>query len=305
MTHRALTTVVLAFASLVTSTLAAPPQPLPVWPNLDPALAASEKSEDHGKPGKPSRFERDIKYPTLTVYPVDGAKSPTPAVVICPGGGYAGVATQKEGDAVAHWLNSIGVAGIVLRYRMPQFDVTKDGTPLPLLDARETLRLTRLHASEWNIDPKKVGIIGFSAGGHLASTVITHPADDPAARADFAVLLYPVISMTVDGVTHKGSKTRLLGESPDPKMAELYSSELQVTDQTVPTFLVHASDDKVSPKNSILFYQALQAHHVPAELHLFEKGGHGFGLGTDNGPVSQWPVLCATWLRTRQILPTP
>jgi acetyl esterase/lipase len=285
-------------------TIAAPaPKTMPVWPKLDPALKASEKTEDHAKPGqRSSLFVRDVRYPTMTVYLPEGATGPTPAVVICPGGGYAGVAIKKEGSEVARWLNSLGVAGVVLKYRMPRVEETKEGTPLPLLDAREALRLTREHAGEWNIDVKRVGIIGFSAGGHLASTVITHPADDEQARADFAVLLYPVITMA-DGVAHKGSRTRLIGEKPDSSMVAEYSNELHVTEKTVPTFIAQAGDDKVNPANSLLFYEALRAHHVPSELHLFAKGGHGFGLGDGDGEVATWPMLCANWMRTQQILP--
>jgi acetyl esterase/lipase len=304
MIHRTIAAIVVFLGALAIAAgaHAAPPATVPVWPNLDPALKSSEKVEDHGKPGKPAPFVRDIQYPTMSVYTPEGATAPTAAVLVCPGGGYAGVSVEKEGTAVARWLNSIGAAGIVLRYRMPRVEETGDGTPLPLLDAREALRLARLHASEWNLDPKRIGIMGFSAGGHLASTVITHPADDAAARADFAVLVYPVISMA-DGVAHAGSKARLIGEKPDAKQVALYSNELQVSERTVPTFLVHAGDDKVSPMNSLLFYQALRAHHVPAELHLFEQGGHGFGLGVDGGAVAAWPGLCEKWLRTRQILP--
>lgn len=274
---------------------------LPVWPDLDPALKNVEKAQQRGTAENSNIFIRDIAYPTITVLLPEKAEKPTPAILICPGGAYAGVAIDKEGFSVAKFLNEHGIAGVILKYRVPKPEETKDGAPLPLRDAREALRIIREHAKEWNVDAKKVGIMGFSAGGHLASMVITQIADDANARADFAMLGYPVISM-MDPVAHKGSRDRLLGKNPSPAEQEKYSSELHVSDQTPPTFQVHALDDHVLPKNSEMFFDALQAHHVVSEIHLFATGGHGFGLGNPGTPTTAWPELFITWLKGRGIL---
>jgi acetyl esterase/lipase len=269
-----------------------PPKAQPLWP--------------HGAPGAIGKTPADI--PTHTVYLPPADKSTGAAVVICPGGGYGFVAMDHEGHQVARWLNSIGVAGIILNYRhAPAYH-----HPVPLQDAQRALRAVRARAKDWGIDPHRVGILGFSAGGHLASTAGTHfdagrpDADDPieqqSCRPDFMVLIYPVISFS-SPATHKGSRANLLGKNPDPKLVESLSNEKQVTDQTPPTFLVHTSEDTtVPPQNSIAFYLALHKHHVPAELHVFEKGAHGLGLGRSGTAFARWPELCAAWLKTRNII---
>ncbi|MBL7215566.1 MAG: alpha/beta hydrolase [Phycisphaerae bacterium] len=254
--------------------------------------------------------EKDI--PTLTLYPASGDHATDCGIVICPGGGYAGLAMDHEGVQIAEWFNSIGVSAYVLKYRLPS-----DGYrhPVPLMDAQRAIRLVRHNAEKWNINPAKIGIIGFSAGGHLASSVGTHfekPVAVPEAadeigeiscRPDFMVLIYPVISMQ-DEITHKGSKDNLLGVNAEPAMVELLSNEKQVTPQTPPTFLVHASDDTaVVPENSVRFYQALLKANVPAELHMYLKGGHGFGIRPSAGPASQWTELCEKWMQLLDFLP--
>jgi acetyl esterase/lipase len=259
-----------------------------------------------GAPGAMGKEAADI--PTVTVYLPPADKATGAAVVICPGGGYGALAMDHEGHQVARWLNSLGVAGIILKYRhAPGYH-----HPAPLLDAQRALRFTRSHASDWGVDPKRIGILGFSAGGHLASTAGTHfdagkadasdPIDRLSCRPDFMVLVYPVISFTAP-FTHKGSRSNLLGKTPDAGLVESLSNEKQVTAQTPPTFLAHTSEDTgVSPQNSVAFYLALHQHKVPAELHIFEKGGHGMGLGRGNLAFSHWPELCAAWLQTRQII---
>jgi len=232
------------------------------------------------------------------------------AVVICPGGGYGGLAMSYEGHDVARWLNSLGIAGIVLKYR----HAPKYQHPVPLLDAQRAIRTVRANAKEWKIDPKRIGILGFSAGGHLASTAGTHfeqgkdsPDSEPfealSCRPDFVILVYPVITMT-DPHTHKGSRQNLLGKQPDAKMVELLSNEKQVTAKTPPTFLAHTSEDTaVPPQNSVMFYDALVKNKVPAEMHIYEKGPHGLGMDRrPDLPFSSWTKRCAAWMEGRGIL---
>jgi acetyl esterase/lipase len=229
--------------------------------------------------------------------------------VICPGGGYGGLAISYEGHDVARWLNTLGVTGVVLKYR----HAPKVRHPAPLEDAHRALRMVRAHADEWKIDPSRVGILGFSAGGHLASTAGTHfdggdasakdPVDRLSCRPDFMILVYPVITMA-DPYTHKGSRRNLLGDRPDPKLVELLSNEKQVTAKTPSTFLAHTSEDSaVPPQNSVMFYEALVRNKVPAELHIYEKGQHGLGMNRrPELPFSSWPERCAAWLAGRGIL---
>lgn len=228
------------------------------------------------------------------------------AAVICPGGGYGGLATGAEGHGIAAWLNRHGIAGIVLEYRLPA------GRPfVPLLDAQRALRLVRLHAAEWKIDPHRLGIIGFSAGGHLASTAATHfdagrpdatePVERESSRPDFVILVYPVITMKEQG--HAGSRRNLLGPEPAADMVELFSNELQVTKDCPPAFLAHAVDDKPVPiENSILFYDAQRAQGLPAKLLRLPDGGHG--LNGYKGPSwDAWQTAAIDWLRERQMIP--
>ncbi|HYT93697.1 MAG TPA: alpha/beta hydrolase [Gemmataceae bacterium] len=247
--------------------------------------------------------------PSVTVYLPAAEKANGAAVVICPGGGYGGLAMNHEGHDVARWLNGLGVAGVILKYRhAPQYR-----HPAPLLDAQRALRFTRAHAREWGIDPKRVGILGFSAGGHLASTAGTQfddgksdaadAVDRESCRPDFLVLVYPVITLT-GPYAHNGSRNNLLGKDADTKLIESLCNEKRVTAKTPPTFLAHTSADSgVPPENSVLFYLALHKAKVPAELHIYEQGQHGLGLGTGrNVTFASWPERCSAWLRERKIL---
>jgi acetyl esterase/lipase len=215
---------------------------------------------------------------------------------------------DHEGYQVARWLNTLGVQAFVVQYRLGM----KYHHPAELMDAQRAIRTVRSRAAEWGIDPARIGIMGFSAGGHLASTAGTHydagkpdaadPIDRVSSRPDFMVLGYPVITLK-DPYAHKGSRTNLLGENPDPSLVALLSNETQVTKDTPPTFLVHTTNDRTVPvENSIMFYQALHAAGVPAEMHIFESGPHGFGLGTGNPVLSTWPAMLASWLRARGLL---
>lgn len=228
------------------------------------------------------------------------------AMVICPGGGYGGLVLGGEGHGIAAWLNQHGVAGIVLKYRLP-----RGNSMVPLLDAQRALRMARAHAQEWGLDPHRVGIIGFSAGGHLASTAETHfdagkpesgdPVEKLSSRPDFAILVYPVVTMGDEG--HPGSRKNLMGLSPSPETIEKFSNEKQVTAQTPPTFLAHAQDDKVVPiANSRNFHAALEAHKVPTTLLELPQGGHG--LNGYKGPMwDQWQADALTWLAGLKVIP--
>ena len=228
----------------------------------------------------------------LTVHLAD--KPNGAAVVICPGGGYGGLVVGAEGQGIAKWLNQSGITGLVLEYRLPA-----GRAYVPLLDAQEAIKTARARATDWKIDPKKVGIIGFSAGGHLAATAATHFT--PETRPDFAILVYPVITMNAG--THGGSKKNLLGPNPTEELVNLFSNEKQVTKETPPTFLAHALDDKAVPiENSRLFHQACQAKGVPSKLLELPNGGHG--LNGYKGPSwDAWQKQSLEWLREVKITP--
>ena len=252
---------------------------------------------------------RFVTEPTLDMYPAPPEKATGTAVVICPGGGYYGLAIRHEGVSVARWLNTLGITAFVLKYRLPSDAIMSDKSVGPLQDAQKAIRVVRQHASEWGIHPDRIGIMGFSAGGHLASTLSTHfqenvyePTDATSARPDFSILVYPVISMN-EGVTHMGSRVNLLGENPSSDQVKRFSNELHVTAQTPPTFLVHSSDDAaVSVQNSIAYATALSNYHVSCELHIYQSGGHGYGLGYSKNTESSWPDACRKWLEARALL---
>lgn len=255
--------------------------------------------------------DTDLDTPTLTAYlPEKSAPSQT-GVVVFPGGGYAHLAMDHEGRQVAEWLNSLGIAAFVVKYRLgPRYN-----HPSQLQDAQRAMQLVRANAGQWNVSTDHIGVLGFSAGGHLASTAGTHFEGDYGStgaagdslesfdpRPDFMVLIYPVITMKPD-YTHRGSRNHLLGENPDEELVQYLSNETRVTENTPPTFLVHGSNDTAVPvQNSLQFYEALLTHDVPAELHLFEDGPHGFGLAPEDRELSQWPDLCERWMKSRGLL---
>lgn len=252
-----------------------------------------------------------VTNPTLTVYPAPPEKATGTAIVICPGGGYSILAASHEGSDVARRFNEMGITAIVLKYRLPNDTSMVNKEIGPLQDAQKAIEVVREKAAEWNINKDQVGIIGFSAGGHLASTAGTHfnydyltnhaykKAKKSPLRPNFMILIYPVISFS-DSLAHKGSRTKLLGEHPTAGKMVQYSNELQVTKATPPTFLVHAKDDKtVVVQNSERFYEALQKHHIPAEIYLYEKGGHGFGMINKTSEV-KWMDLVEQWMRNNK-----
>jgi len=281
--------------------LASADEVVKVWPNGAP----DAKGDDP---------EKDV--PTLSVFLPKPEIATGAAVVVCPGGGYGMLAVNHEGRQVAEWLNSIGVAAFVLKYRLgPRYQ-----HPAMLHDVNRAVRVVRHDGSKWGVDPNRIAVMGFSAGGHLASTAGTHfdagKPDDPdpiervSSRPDRLILAYPVVAMATP-YTHQGSNRNLLGENPPEELVRSLSNETQVTPETPPTFLVHTNEDAAVPvENSLLFAMALRKAKVPLELHVFEKGRHGLGLGTgekafnvDPDPAFQaWPKLCETWLKRQGFL---
>jgi acetyl esterase/lipase len=266
------------------------PQTMPLW--------------ERGAPGALGTEDRD--QPTLTVF---AARQPNgTAVIVAPGGSYGALASNHEGRQVANWMNALGVTAFVLKYRLgPRYH-----HPIELGDAQRAIRIVRSRSKEWGVAPDRVGMMGFSAGGHLASTAGTHfdrgnagaadPIDRASSRPDFLVLGYPVISFQ-PAIVHAGSLRNLLGENPDPKLVEGLSNELQVTVETPPTFLFHTTTDQTVPvENSVLFYLALRKAGVPGELHVFANGPHGVGLALSDPALSEWPTALANWLRGRGLL---
>jgi acetyl esterase/lipase len=274
-----------------------------------PATAAQRETVllwPHGAPGALGDSAADR--PSLTIDLPDRPTEPRTGIVICPGGGYEHLAMSYEGDEVAEWLNSLGIAGFVLKYRLgPRYHY-----PVEIEDGMRAMRLVRYHATEYGIQSDHLGIWGFSAGGHLASTVGTHfdsgnpqsadPIDRASSRPDFMILAYPVITMRQPYV-HMGSRRNLLGDHPSKALIDLLSNELHVTPQTPPTFLFQTASDPVVPvENSLMFFRALLKNRVPAEMHIYQYGPHGVGLGQKYPELSTWPTLLANWLRLNGLL---
>jgi len=295
---------ILVFFSVFVISLSAVAQDfkLKVWPNGAPDSNGMTQPEEVFE----GKRVRNVSEAEIYVYlPKQGVNTGA-AIVICPGGGYAMEAMDHEGYDMAAWLAQQGVAGIVLKYRLPY-----GHHQIPLEDVQRTIRLVRQQAAEWGINPAKVGIAGSSAGGHLASTAGTQfdlgkpeasdAIDKISCRPDFMLLLYPVITFKEE-FGHIGTRNNLIGTGNKWDLIEKYSNELHVTAQTPPTFLILADDDNaVPPSNSIEFYMALKKFDIPAEMHIFSKGGHGFGMNKINQPVDQWPNLFAQWLKAQRI----
>ena len=288
-----------------------PTEVLDLWPGGPPGgvpAAALQASLERGDPaGLRDRAIIHVNRPTLTVFRPERPNGA--AVILAPGGGYERVVVDKEGFETARWLAARGYVALVLLYRLPG-DGWAGGADAPLQDAQRAVRLTRARAVDLGVDPARIAFMGFSAGGHVAASLATrfdaavYPPTDPAdalsARPDLAALIYPVVSLA-DGPAHAGSRRQLLGEHPDPARRAAYSPELQVTPRAPPTFLLHAADDKTVPvANSLLMFAALRAQAVAAELHVFEEGGHGFGLRAIAGkPVAAWPSLFEAFARRK------
>jgi len=290
------------------STLTGQDYQLPLWKGTVPNFQETEEREQVARTDI-VRISK-VQKPDIEVYLPAKANATGQAVIICPGGGYHILAYDWEGTDIAKWLNSQGIAGIVLKYRLPTSKSQVVPHKSPLLDAKRAMRLVRSNAKDWNINPNQIGIMGFSAGGHLASTLGTHfdygikTAEDPidriSSRPDFMVLVYPVISFTKN--FHSGSKEALLGPKPDEQLVTSYSNELQVGLDAPPAFLIHTGDDLAVPvENSIDFYRALKDKGVKAEMHIYPEGGHGFGLAIGKGYLQTWPDRLSSWLKKQRM----
>jgi len=294
---------ILFFILISTLTVYSQDFSLEVWPNGAP--------NDNGLDRPEEKYDgvrvRYVSEAEMYIYLPEKSVNTGAAVLICPGGGYTIEAMDHEGYEIAEWLKEKGIAGIVLKYRLPY-----GHDEVPSSDARQAMRIIRQHAAEWGINPEKVGIAGSSAGGHLASTVGTrfdagqidsdNAANQLSSRPDFMLLLYPVISFK-EGVGHMGSRKNLIGETNDWEVAKKYSNELFVTEQTPPAFFILADNDKsVIPLNSINFYLAMKKYDIPAEMHIFQEGGHGFGIRKNNIPADNWPNLFYDWLKAIKII---
>ena len=280
---------------------------IPLWPkNKIPNRIESDEKESYVETGGIHRYSK-VQEPTIEVYLPSGVNANGKAMLIFPGGGYGILAYDWEGTDIAKFLNGKGIAGIVVKYRLPSSKSQTDKHNVPLIDAQRALRLVRSQATLFHIDPAKIGILGFSAGGHLASTLGTHfeekvygpidVIDQQSARPDFMALGYPVISF--GEMTHGGSKNRLIGESPKPEMVDYFSNEKRVSENTPPTFLFHATDDTAVPvENSLLFYQALKDKGVSATMHIYPKGGHGFSLARKDAHLMGWTERMFEWMES-------
>jgi len=299
-----------AFSAIICQFIAAQDITMRLWPAGK--MPNWKKSDDKEKwDSTDIVWIHKVQDPDISIYLPSKKTATGQAIVICPGGSYSGLAYNWEGSDPARMMAAKGIAAIVLKYRLPDRASNINPTLSPLMDAQRAIRMARYYASSWNIKKDRIGIMGFSAGGHLASTAGTHfdkgnassidSIEQQSSRPDFMVLVYPVITMSKP-VMHVGSRNRLIGGNPDSTaLAKYYSNELQVTDQTPPTFLVHTMDDKTVPvENSLMFYQALRDHNVLSEMHLFPKGGHGFGLGLGQGQDEKWMELCIEWMKTLQ-----
>ena len=279
------TILVTALLIMTTSLCAQKPIELPLWPNGAPnsnELKGDEQEMDNGRVS-------NIKNPGITVYRAEHPSGM--AVIMCPGGGYARLAMNHEGHDMAPWFNTQGITYVVLKYRMPN-----GHNEVPFSDVEQAIRLVRQNAAEWNINPAKVGIMGASAGGHLASTLATHYTSKET-RPDFQILLYPVITMDAN-FTHAGSRENLITKNPSADLIAKYSNELQVNAQTPQAFIALSSDDKaVLPQNSINYYLALLKHNVPATMHIYPTGGHGWGFRDNFTYKRQWTDELEKWLR--------
>ena len=284
---------------------------IPLWPEGIPCESTNEIVIENDE--RIGRKISKVHTPEMVVYKPMPYQSNGTSVVICPGGGYTILAWDWEGIEMAHWFNSMGVTAFVLKYRLPHWESEDCRDKVALMDAQRAIRIIRSRAGEWNLNPERVGIMGFSAGGHLASTALTHfdPGDAEAqllldresSRPDFGILMYPVVSFDTT-VYHSGSRKNLLGSNPSVEEVDYFSNEKQVTADTPPTILFHSTDDKaVIPENSIHFYLALKKYGVPAELHIYETGGHGFAMAKQKERgVTRWPQTCEAWLEGRGLL---
>ena len=285
--------------------------PLPPLPQGVSAPTEPEVVTAEGRPaeGAANRWVSGTTRPSLTPHCARSARRSGAAVIVCPGGGYSGMAWDKEGEHISEWLAQRGITAFTLKYR---HGGGAHQHPVPFTDVQRAVRWVRGHSAEYCVQPDRIGVMGFSAGGHLAATIGTHfdegdgaagdPVEQQSSRPDFLVLIYPVITME-KGFSHGGSLGNLLGKSPDSALVAELSNDLHVTENTPTTFMVHATDDQTAPvENSLRFYRVLVEHKVPAELHLYDQGGHGFGMLQRELPIDHWPEALEAWLKSRDLI---
>jgi len=286
---------------------------IPLFPNGVPCKSSLVEEIEYDSSG---RIFKKVSNPEIWYYPSkkDLYGDKKPAVLVVPGGGYWGLWFDKEGVDVAKWLNDLGISAFVLKHRLPHWESEECKSKVALMDAQRAMRIIRYNSSKWRINPKKIGVLGFSAGGHLASTISTHHDQglsesnikierETSCRPDFTVLIYPVITLQNSPATHYGSRENLLGKIPNQELVEYYSNELQVKFDTPPAILIHTNEDSgVPPENSILYYLALREYDIPAAIHIWEKGEHGLGLAKGEKSFQSWPKICEEWMIERNII---
>ncbi|MEZ5039561.1 MAG: ThuA domain-containing protein [Saprospiraceae bacterium] len=301
----------LLWLTCISGALFAQDMVLPLFPEGIPCASENKIKITEVNNGSQRRI-RQVQNPEIAVYLPAKSLANGTGVVICPGGGYTALAWDWEGSWMAKWFNEMGVAAFVLKYRLPGWESEECNDKVALMDAQRAIRLVRSKATEWQLDPEHIGIMGFSAGGHLASTASTHfdkgdatasiLVDRFSSRPDFSILMYPVISMDTT-IAHMGTRNNVLGKNPSAELEANFSNEKQVTAETPPTILIHADNDRaVLPENSIAYYLALRKYKVPAALHIYQSGGHGFSFAEGKGDVEGWPEVCKDWLEARGLL---
>ncbi|MDH5398789.1 MAG: alpha/beta hydrolase [Cyclobacteriaceae bacterium] len=268
-----------------------------LWPDGAPGALKNEEIKETTERGNGDVLRTwNVTDPTITYFKPT-KKTSDAAVIICPGGGYKILAIEHEGTDIARWFNAQGITAFVLKYRLPDASIMENKSMGPLDDVMQAISLVKKKATEWDLNPDQIGVMGFSAGGHLAASASTLLSGSAATRPAFSILVYPVISM-IDSIGHKGSRVNLLGLNPSNDKIRSFSPDEQVNENTPPAFLVHSSDDTaVKPDNSIRYFQALQRQGIPGELHIFNKGGHGYGMAKQ-GTHAAWPEMCLRWLKT-------
>lgn len=272
---------------------------IPLWKSIPPGNIKHQVKELREESLSGAKVLSGVSIPELWFFKSNN-QTKCPAIIICPGGGYAKEAYEHEGTQVAQWLNELGIHAFVLKYRLPDNRICNNSSYVPLMDAQRAIQLVRDSAESFQIDNNRIGIMGFSAGGHLAASCsnLSEPVIDDVhkpIRPDFSILLYPVISMKT-GLTHEGSRNNLLGKNPNQELIHTFSMEKQVSSKTPPTFICHAKDDQaVVVQNTIVYVKALKEHGIDTEVHLLEEGGHGFGMHNDS-PAFIWTKYLKTWL---------
>ena len=290
--------------SLVSLSAVSQDQVLPLWEG-DPPFYVESDEKEYSEVTNITRIHQ-VQKPEISVFLPRKKSANGNAVLICPGGGYRILAWDWEGENIGRWFNSKGIAAIVLKYRLPSPVSQTEPHKVPLTDAQRAMRLVRHHAEEWGINPERTGVMGFSAGGHLASTLSTHfdagdpgstdPVEKQSCRPDFSILMYPVITMEND-YTHRGSRRNLLGDNPSDEMVEYYSNEKQVSENTPPAILIHSTDDGGVPvENSLAYYKALKDQGISAAMHVYPYGGHGFALAENRGHLATWTDRVLDWI---------